>query len=120
PVAVDRAARAAGWSVERLATWRVPEWLRGQDVALYGEPLFAAVVAQDLGLALLEPPFDWLPTLPAEYLRREVRFAILGEARQLQQPAFVKPADDKCFLPAVFRSGEQLPSEEVLPGGTPV
>jgi hypothetical protein len=119
-IAVGQAAQMAGWSVERLPGWRVPEWLHGQDVALYGEPLFAAVVADDLGLALLEPPFDWLPTLPAQYLRREVRFATLAEARQLRQPAFVKPADDKCFLTAVFSSGQQLPGEEVLSGETPV
>jgi hypothetical protein len=119
-IAVGQAATTAGWSVERLPSWRVPEWLRGQDVALYGEPLFAAVVAEDLGLALLEPPFDWLPTLPADYLRRETRFATLAQARQLEHPAFIKPADDKCFLAGVFREGQHLPSEDVLPGATPV
>src|SRR4051794_1996149 len=93
-IAVGHAALAAGWALERLPSWRVPEWLRGQDVVLYGEPLFAAVVADELGLALLEPPFDWLPKLAAEHRRREVRFATLEEARRLQQPAFVKPADD--------------------------
>ena len=118
--AVGHAAGAAGWEVERLASWRVPEWLRGQDVVLYGEPLFAAVVADELGLALLEPSFEWLPMLAAEYRRREVRLATLEEARRLQQPAFVKPADDKCFLAAVFPSGKQLPGEDVLSSGTPV
>jgi len=110
----------AGWSVERLPSWRAPEWLREEDVVLYGEPLFAAVVGEELGLALLEPPFHWLATLTAEHLRREVRFATLWEARQLLQPAFVKPADDKCFLAGVVSSGQQLPGEDVLPGETPV
>jgi ATP-grasp domain-containing protein len=119
-LAVGHAAVAAGWAVERLSSWRVPEWLRGHEVVLYGEPLFAAVVADELGLALLEPPFDWLSMLAAEYRQREVRFATLHEARQLQQRAFVKPADDKCFVAAVFPSGQQLPGEDVLPGGTPV
>ena len=119
-IAVGQAAQSAGWSVERLPSWRIPASLRGQDVALYGEPLFAAVVADELGLALLEPPFDWLPTLPAEYLQREARLATLGEARRLHRTAFVKPADDKCFLAGVFRSGQQLPGEVVLPGRTPV
>jgi hypothetical protein len=40
-----------GWGVERLSSWRVPDWLKGQDVVLYGEPLFAAVVADELGVA---------------------------------------------------------------------
>src|SRR5438094_9796041 len=97
-IAMGQAAQTAGWSVERLPNWRVPAWLRGQDVALYGEPLFAAVVADELGLALLEPPFDWLSTLAPKYRQREVRFGTLREARDLRRPAFVKPADDKCFL----------------------
>jgi hypothetical protein len=119
-IAVGHAAETAGWAVERLPSWRVPEWLRGQDVALYGEPLFAAVVADDLTLALLEPPLDWLSKLAADYRGREVRFATLEEARRLPQPAFVKPADDKCFVAGVFPSGQQLPGEDVLPNGTPV
>jgi hypothetical protein len=119
-IAVGQAAEIAGWSVQRLPSWRVPEWLHGQDVALYGEPLFAAVVADNLGLALLEPPFEWLPELAAKYRQRDVRFATLQEARQLRQAAFVKPADDKCFVAGVFPTGERLPGEDVLPGGTPV
>lgn len=119
-IAVGQAAQEAGWTVERLPSWRVPEWLRGEDIALYGEPLFAAVVADELGLALLEPPFDWLPILAAEYRKRDVRLATLQEARQLGHAAFVKPADDKCFLAGVFPSGVQLPGEDLLPGVTPV
>jgi hypothetical protein len=119
-IAVGRAAAVAGWAVERLPGWRVLDWLRGQDVTLYGEPLFAAVVAGDLGIALLEPPFDWLPRLPADYRRRDVRLTTLGEARQLRHPAFVKPADDKCLPPRVVTSGADLPGDDVLPGVTPV
>jgi hypothetical protein len=119
-IAIGNAAAAVGWSIERLPTWRVPDWLKGQDVALYGEPLFAAVVAQDLSLALLEPPFDWLPRLDERYRKRRVEPATLGEARSLRQPAFVKPADDKCFLACVVQSGEELPKEDSLPATTPV
>jgi hypothetical protein len=121
PIAVGNAAHAAGWSVERFSSWRLPEGWRGEDVALYGEPLFAAVVANQLGLVLLEPPFDWLTTLAEKYRKRDVRFATLGEARrQLERPAFVKPADAKCFLAGVFPSGAQLPGDDILPGTTPV
>jgi hypothetical protein len=45
----------------RLDSWRVPAGLDRDDVALYGEPLFADVVAPSLGVALLQAPFDWLP-----------------------------------------------------------
>ena len=117
-IAIGRAAAIAGWAVERLSGWRVPDWLRGQDVTLYGEPLFASVVAADLGVALLEPPVEWLPGLPAHYRQRDVRLAMLEEARRLHRRAFVKPADEKCFAPVVIDSGPELPGEDILPGNT--
>ena len=52
-IAVSKAAVRAGLEVERLPGWRVPDWLRGRDVVLYGELLFAAVVAHDVDLSLL-------------------------------------------------------------------
>jgi hypothetical protein len=118
--AVGDAARRAGWEVERLPTWRVPDHLSGRDVVLYAEPLFAAVVAEDLDLSLMEPPHDWLARLPREYTLREVRFTTLAEARQMQAAAFVKPAEEKCFPAGVSSSGGDLPGDEVLPGTTPV
>ena len=53
---LQHAALEQGWRVERLANWRPPSRLRDEPLVLYGEPLFADVVAGPLGLALLEPP----------------------------------------------------------------
>lgn len=111
--AVRAAALRAGWRIERLASWRAPAGL--EDPVLYGEPLFAAVVAPQLGLALLEPPLDWLTTVPGPLLRRDVRFTTLAEARGLPGPAFVKPADEKAFDARVWPAGAALPGPAVLP-----
>jgi len=119
-IALASAAAAHGWSVERLGSWRPPAWLAGEDVVLYGEPLFAAVVAEPLGLALLGPPPDWLAHLPEELRQREVRYTTLGEARRLDRPTFVKPAEDKCFSAKVYQAGTELPTIDVLPETTPV
>src|SRR5207247_725897 len=119
-VALWRAALAAGWQVERLQGWRVPERLRGQDVVLYGEPLFAAVVAAELDVVLLAPPLGWLADLPTRYRNRQVRLTTLVEVRQAWAPAFIKPADDKCFPAAVYTAGADLPADEILPATTPV
>ena len=80
--ALTRAALAEGWQVERLANWRPPSWLRDEQLVLYGEPLFADIVAGPLGLALFECPPDWLTGLPSHYLRRKVRYSTLAEARR--------------------------------------
>ncbi len=119
-IAVASAASAQGWSVERLASWRPPAWLAAEEVVLYGEPLFAAVVAEPLGLALLGPPPDWLAHLPEGLRQRDVKYTMLGEARRLDSPTFVKPAEDKCFPAQVYQSGAELPKIDVLPETTPL
>ncbi|HYT87585.1 MAG TPA: ATP-grasp domain-containing protein [Gemmataceae bacterium] len=119
-IAVSKAAVRAGWGVERLGSWRVPDHLAGQEFVLYGEPLFAAVVADPLGLSLLEPPLDWLAGLSQELTRRRIRFTTLAEARNLTDPTFVKPAEDKCFPARVYESGRDLPGADVLSATTPV
>jgi hypothetical protein len=118
--ALWKAAIAAGWEVERLSSWRAPSWLIGRDLILYGEPLFAAVVAESLKIALIEPPLNWLPTIPAKYLLRDMEFMSLGKARGLRKRTFIKPAEDKCFTAAVYSDGGQLPGADVLPDTVPV
>lgn len=117
---VRKAAIEAGWNVERLAGWRPPPELRDSDPVLYGEPLFAAVVADTLGLSLIEPPFHWLATLSNRWTRRKIRFSTLADARDEPRRNFIKPADDKCFPARVYESGSELPANEVLPDETPV
>jgi hypothetical protein len=119
--ALQQVALEQGWRVERLANWRPPSWLRDESLVLYGEPLFADVVAGPLGLALLECPPDWLTRLPSQYLQREVRSATLAEARGCTAPTFIKPALDKCFQAGVYSTGTALlATVAVLPETTPV
>jgi hypothetical protein len=119
-ISLWRQANELGWQVERLQHWRAPESLRDHEIVLYGESLFAAVVADELGIALLEAPFHWLADLPEIYRKRKVIFTTLAEASSYRQRAFIKPADDKCFPAQVYQSGEELPKSDVLPDATPV
>lgn len=120
---VRKAAIARGWRVERLTSWRVPQKLtsnlKGCDPVLYGEPLFAAVVADELGLQLIEAPLNWLTTLPDSLLGRQVQFMPLAEARKIGDRKFIKPASDKCFVAQVYESGTELPTDDILPNDTP-
>jgi hypothetical protein len=115
------AALAAGWKVEQLTSWRAPGSLRGHDLVLYGEPLFADVITPALDLALLEAPAAWLPSLPERYSHRSIRLTALREAMALPDSWFVKPAEDKCFPAGVYASGADLPATvHALPESTPV
>jgi hypothetical protein len=105
-----RAATARGWDTLRLQGWRVAPHQHPPGPALvYGEPLFAATVADQLQLALLEPPLDWLANLPRDLLQREVRAGTLAQLLTWPAPAFAKPADDKRFPAAVYDDLANIP-----------
>jgi hypothetical protein len=110
-IALWEAAGRLGWKTERLPGWRPPEWLveeRG-DVAVYGEPLFAATVADQIAISLLEPPLDWVARIPTDYTKRSIEFTDLASARTVAEKRFFKPADDKAFVAGVYESGAELP-----------
>lgn len=90
------------------------------DVVIYGEPLMAEAVADQMNLVLLEPAIDWLTTLPFEHVSREIQIMTLGEARKRSSRAFVKPADGKIFEPKVYESGNDLPTDESVDQDIPV
>jgi len=114
-----RACIGADWDVQRVHGWKVPE-LSPQDVVVYGEPLFASLVAQTLKLRLVEPPIDWLPQIPKRWRARDVRLTTLADARTMRERAFIKPAHEKCFDARVYESGAELPAPGILPDDLPV
>jgi ATP-grasp domain, R2K clade family 2 len=117
---LQAAALERGWQVGRLENWRVPHYLAERETVIYGEPLFVEVVAQTLGVALLQTPYDWLAQLPEHYLQRKVSFTNLGEARLLTRPMFVKPVEGKSFVACVYTHGTELLARDLLPDETPV
>ena len=119
-VAIWRQGIADGWIVERLQSRTQRPIPKSRAVAVYGEPFFAREVAASMSMALLEPPFEWLTTLPLSLTNRKIRYTTLAEGRLLTAPAFVKPADDKCFDAQVYESGVELPAEDHLDGSAPI
>lgn len=108
--ALWRAAGKLGWGVERLPNWSVSDELRAvPEPVLYLESLFGPLLAEQFGLQLLEPAVDWLPRLPEEFRKRRVSLMPLRAARQLSEPAFIKPPNDKSF-PARVYAGSELPT----------
>jgi hypothetical protein len=105
-----RAAVAQGWDIERLTAWRVAPDLNIERPVLYGEPLFAVAVADQLRITWLSPPADWLTAAGRMLTRRRVARCTVAEARAESAPFFAKTAgDEKAFLPRVFASGADLP-----------
>jgi hypothetical protein len=119
-IALSRAAPRLGWDVERLPSWHIPPLLREEDICLYGEPLFAIHASSHLGVRLIETPYDWLATQPAEYVKRSVEMMTMRDARNIASPKFIKSAGEKFFAARVFENGAQLPSVEIVSDSLPV
>lgn len=115
------ASAEEGWQVERLQSWRIPETFdRERNFAIYGEALFGAVVCDQLGLSLIEPPFSWLSNLTENYTLRKIQFLKFQDALEYNRTAFFKPADDKCFPAKIYQSGAELSMFTSLSENTPV
>jgi len=119
-VAIWRQGIADGWIVERLQTRTQRPTPKSRAAAVYGEPFFAREVAASMSMGLLEPPFEWLTTLPYACVNRKIIYTTLAQGRMLTSPMFVKPADDKCFDAQVYQSGADLPGDDHLDGSAPI
>lgn len=108
------AARELGWEVYPAPTsWRLEDELikSGKIGVPYGSQMFCEVIAQQMNWKLLSNPFDWLTKVPKKYLKRNVQFMSLGEAKKIKETKFIKPADDKCFDAKVYEAGSFSPNE---------
>lgn len=108
-----------GWNVQRVHGWKIPE-VNVADVAVYAEPLLATHVARALGLELLEPANDWLPSLPESWRKRAASLATMKEARSCVEPRFIKSAGGKEFDARSYESGKDLPRGEMIADSLPV
>lgn len=121
-IALQMAARELGWDVLPAPSgWRLDEELTKSGVkgVPYGSQTFCEVIAQQMGWTLKQNSFDWLSRVPKKYLKRQVDFMTLKEAKQITVRKFIKPADDKCFDAKVYDPGEFNP-HELISGDYPV
>lgn len=111
-IALQMAARELGWDVLPAPSgWRLDEGLTQSGVkgVPYGSQTFCEVIAQQMGWTLKQNSFDWLTKIPKKYLKRQVDFMTLKEAKEITVRKFIKPADDKCFDAQVYDPGEFQP-----------
>lgn len=105
-------ASQAGWDVERMHEWKIPDLAVGRkDLVIYGEHLFAEFVAERTGIKLVEPADDLLQKLPYELRLREVSMIKLKNARAEVGPKFIKPPGFKNLKAMVYSSGAALPND---------
>lgn len=117
-IALLKAAREAGWDTHRAIRYRPPDE-PVQNPVIYGELIFCDVMAETLGVALFDPPDDWLANLPQKYLRRKVEAAFIRDLPRFVERGFFKPANDKVFPASIYEGGGCVPTRHLSPA-TPV
>lgn len=113
-LAIQLVAKDMGWDVfPSDYSWRLPqEILDSTDKAIpYGGQTFCEVIAQQKNLRLIRNSFDWLARVPEEFVKRQIQFMTLGEAKKIKERKFIKPCDDKCFEAQVYDVGTFEPPE---------
>lgn len=83
------------------------------DPCVYGEMQFCDIVAERLGLGLIEPPNDFLPELPRQYTKRSIDIVPHKKLKNINRRAFYKPANDKVFHHGVYEKGSDVPSKYI-------
>lgn len=103
-----KAAADLGWQIDRMTFASALQHTGGSELVFYGEALLADLFREHLGIKLIEPKADWLPSLPEVYLQRDIFLTTFKEALSIDRHLFFKPADDKTFPAAVYTSGSKL------------
>lgn len=110
--AVDRK-----WNIHRAYRFEGPvAYDRNNDVGfVYGERYFCDILAGRMDLGLLDPPDDWLPSLPEEFRKRKVLLTTVENLWVAPGRTFIKPANDKVFEAGIYERGMDVPVRYIDP-----
>ncbi|MCU7615849.1 ATP-grasp domain-containing protein [Chryseobacterium sp. PBS4-4] len=83
------------------AKWNVPEEFRTDVIAVYGEDIYAEIVAEQCNLTLTKPKDNWLVEISEEFTKRKISYGQLKDFVN-EENIFIKCSDFKSFKAGVF------------------
>jgi len=83
------------------AKWNVPEEFRADVIAVYGEDIYAEIVADQCKLTLTKPDDNWLSNISEEFTKRKIAYGQLKDFVH-KENIFIKSSDFKSFKAGVF------------------
>ncbi|KFF21042.1 ATP-grasp domain-containing protein [Chryseobacterium sp. JM1] len=84
------------------AKWNVPEEFREDVIAVYGEDIYAEIVADQCGLTLMKPDDNWLSLISEEFTKRKISYGQMKDYID-QENMFIKCSDFKSFKAGVYQ-----------------
>ncbi|MCJ8153280.1 ATP-grasp domain-containing protein [Chryseobacterium sp. SSA4.19] len=89
------------------AKWNIPEEFRADVIAVYGEDIYAEIVAEQCSLTLTKPSDNWLSKISEEFTKRKISYGQLKEFVN-EENVFIKCSDFKSFKAGVFDKVENI------------
>jgi len=83
------------------AKWNVPEEFRTDVIAVYGEDIYAEIVAEQCNLTLTKTKDNWLAEISEDFTKRKISYGHLKEFVD-EENIFIKCSDFKSFKVGVF------------------
>ncbi|PTT39054.1 hypothetical protein DBR28_07785 [Chryseobacterium sp. HMWF028] len=93
--------------------WNVPEEFRKDVIAVYGEDIYAEIVAEQCNLTLTKPDDDWLSKISEEFTKRKIVYGRLKDFVH-EENIFIKCSDFKSFKAGVFDKVTDIKGFETL------
>ncbi|KAA2220341.1 ATP-grasp domain-containing protein [Chryseobacterium sediminis] len=95
------------------AKWNVPEEFRKDVIAVYGEDIYAEIVAEQCNLTLTKPNDNWLSKISEEFTKRKIVYGKLKDFVH-EENIFIKCSDFKSFKAGVFDKVTNIKGFETL------
>ena len=100
---LKKASLSSPYELNRFnAKWNVPKEFREDVIAVYGEDIYAEIVAEQCHLTLLKPTDDWLAHIDEDFTKRKISYGQLKNFTN-QENIFIKCSDFKSFKAGVFQ-----------------
>lgn len=95
------------------AKWNVPEEFRNDVIAVYGEDIYAEIVAEQCNLTLTKPTDNWLAEISEDFTKRKISYGKLKEFVD-EENIFIKCSDFKSFKAGVFEKVTDIKGFDTL------
>jgi ATP-grasp domain, R2K clade family 2 len=104
---ISAIAKAVGWNVIHSG-WRVPDHIKGQIGAVYGESIFCDVIADQMNWELISNPIEWITTLPEKYVSRKVYCTTAMQTRDITDENLIISEPKTCEDDEIVIVSEKL------------
>ncbi|WP_294231292.1 hypothetical protein, partial [uncultured Chryseobacterium sp.] len=99
---LKKASIGSSYELNRFnGQWNVPEEFRTAVVAVYGEDIYAEMVAEQCCLTLTKSEDHWLSIISEEFTKRKISYGQLKDFIN-EGSVFIKCSDFKSFKAGVF------------------